>query len=300
MKILIIGGTGFFGKSILDGFLRGKLKKYDIDCIDVLSRNTEKFLLNYPEFKREKIQYIKGDITSIDFLPQANMIIYAATSTKQEDYKKAPIEEKLNIELGVSNYFKLAKKFHKKAKIVYCSSGAVYGKQPSEVKRMGEDFPFQDVLGLPVEKREYALGKRYAEEQIKQLGSHGLNVSIARCFAFYGEYLPEDQNYAYGNFIGAAKKGENIVVKAKHNVIRSYMHADDLVDSLINIALMANPNCPVYNVGSDEEISIFDLAHKLSKEHNVNVFRNKQIDYKKIDRYVPNVNKLKEIGEIKK
>jgi dTDP-glucose 4,6-dehydratase len=295
VNLLIIGGTGFFGKSILHFFLGNKSKKHKIDSICVLSRNTDKFLRMYPEFKNEKIQYIKGDITTIDFLPEADIVIHAATSTSQKDYKINPKREKRNIEFGVSNYIKLAKQYHKNSRIVYCSSGAVYGKQPIKVKKMSEEFPFQDVLGLPVEKREYALGKRYAEEQIKQLGSHGLNVSIARCFAFYGEYLPEDQHYAYGNFIGAAKKGENIVVNAKHNVIRSYMHADDLVCSLINIALKANPNCPVYNVGSDQGISIFDLADEIANEYNVKVIRSKNIDLKNIDRYVPNTNRLKQL-----
>ena len=295
MKLLVIGGTGFFGKSILDNFIKGNLKKYNIEFVSVLSRNKESFLIKYPKFENENIQYIKGDITTIDFLPDADIVIHAATSTKQIGYKINPKGEKRNIELGTTNYIRLAKKFHKKAKIVYCSSGAVYGKQPNKVKKMGENFPFQDVHGLPAEKRDYALGKRYAEEKIKQLGSYGLNVSIVRCFAFYGDYLPKNEHFAYGNFLNAAEQGNDVEVKATHQVIRSYMHADDLVDSLIKIASQANPNCPIYNVGSDEEISIFDLAGQIASKYNVNVLKLKKINLNIIDRYVPNVDKLKEL-----
>ena len=85
-----------------------------------------------------------------------------------------------------ANYLNLASKFHKYSKIVYCSSGAVYGKQPKNIKNIKEDFPFLDIISLDEVKRDYALGKRNAESQIKKIGASGYNVSIARCFAFYG------------------------------------------------------------------------------------------------------------------
>ena len=295
-SLLLIGGTGFFGKSILDSFINGRLNKYDIESVSVISRNTDFFLIKYPEFENKNIQYIKGDITTIDFLPKAEIVIHAATSTKQIDYKTNPKREKKNIELGTTNFINIAKKFNKNAKIVYCSSGAVYGKQPSDVKKLEENFPFQNVQGLTEEKRDYALGKRYAEEQIKQLGKLGTNVAIARCFAFYGDYLPKEGHFAYGNFLNFAEKGKDIIVNATHEVIRSYMHADELVESLIKIAKQASPECPIYNVGSDEEISLFDLANKLASSYNVNVIKHQNIDFNTIDRYVPNIDKLKSLA----
>jgi nucleoside-diphosphate-sugar epimerase len=104
-------------------------------------------------------------------------------------------------------------------------------------------------------------GKRFAETEIKKLGSLGLNVSIAICFAFSGKYLPKDQQYAIGNFIGQAEKVEDIIVNATGLVCRSYMDADDLVESLIKVLLTSNFNCPIFNVGSDKQISLYDLAN---------------------------------------
>jgi len=296
MKVLLIGGTGFFGKSFLDSFSRGLLLKFQITEIIILSRSTNRFYISYPEFISPQITYIKGDITTIDFLPEADIVIHAATSTKQIDYKLNPKGEKRNIELGSTNYIELAKKLHKNAKIVYCSSGAVYGKQPIEVKKMSENFPFQDINELALEKRDYAFGKRNAEEQIKELGKFGIKVAIARCFAFYGDYLPKDGHFAYSSFLNSAEQGKDIRVNATHEVIRSYMHADELVENLIKIANQASPECPIYNVGSDEEISIFELAKKISKKHNVKVIKKNQIDLTKIDRYVPNIDKLRKLN----
>lgn len=295
MKLLVLGGTGFFGKSILDSFLRGRLKKHNINSICVLSRSTENFLQKYPEFKNDNIKCINGDITRISSLPEADIIIHAATSTNQYHYKLNSNIERLNIELGAKNYIKIAKKIHKKSKIVYCSSGAVYGKQPSEIEKIDEKYLFQDITHLHPLKRDYALGKRNAEIQFKEFGNTGFNVAIARCFAFYGDYLPEDGHFAYSSFLKSAKKGEDIKVTADNVVIRSYMHADDLVESLIRIAFNSDNTCPIYNVGSDKEISIFDLANKIASNYNVKVIKLKNIDLKEIDRYVPNTNKLKSL-----
>ena len=297
MKILIIGGTGFFGKSILDSFIRQELNGYSIKKVIVLARDINKFFNDCPNFKGHKnIEFIKGDIKTINSLPYADIVIHAAASTNQVDYKKNSNLERLNIELGTSNYLKIAQKVHQKAKIVYCSSGAVYGKQPDHILKIKEDYPLQDLDEISLLKKDYALGKRNAEKLVLKSGEEGLNVSIARCFAFYGDYLPKEGHFAYGNFLNQAIQGKDIEIKAKNQVFRSYMHSDDLVESLIKIAKQASPECPIYNVGSDEEISLFDLANKLASLYNVNVIKHQNIDFNTIDRYVPNTEKLKSLA----
>ena len=293
-KLLIIGGTGFFGKSILDSFQRHLLSYYGIDRILVGARNIKSFQNNFPELIDHRITLIKMDISSIRKLPDADIIIHAAASTDARDYLKNPNGEKRNIEESTTNYCQLALIHHTNAKIVYCSSGAVYGQQPDNIEKIAEDFQFQDESQLVEHKRDYALGKRSGENEIIKLGLFGLNVSIARCFAFHGKYLPRDQHFAYGNFIGAAERGDAIEVKANHRVVRSYMHADDLVDSLMKIALQSSPQCPIFNVGSDEAIEIRDLANQLGQQYNVPV-NIASVTIDKIDRYIPNTDKLKSI-----
>ena len=296
-SLLLIGGTGFFGKSILDSFIRGQLKDFYIKRVIVLARNIDKFFINHPNFKGQKnIEFIKGDIRTIQSLPSADIIIHAAASTNQINYKNNSNLERINIELGTSNYLKIAHKVHQKSKIVYCSSGAVYGKQPNHILKVKEDYPFQDLEDISLLKKDYTLGKRNAEKLILKSGEKGLNVSIARCFAFYGDYLPKEGHFAYGNFLNQAIQGKDIVIKAKNQVFRSYMHSDDLVKSLIKIAKQASPECPIYNVGSDKEISLFDLANKLASLYNVNVIKHQNIDFNTIDRYVPNTDKLKSLA----
>jgi nucleoside-diphosphate-sugar epimerase len=297
MKLLVIGGTGYYGKSILECFVNNKLKIYGISRVIICARNIENFKDNFPELINNNVELVQLDISKDKQIPKANIVIHAATSTDWNDYINNGSTQKLNIERLASNFCDQFLDFHKEARVVYCSSGAVYGQQPSHVIAVKEDFKFQDVSSLVVHKRDYALGKREAEKHIIALGNKGIRVAIARCYASYGKYLPRNQHFAYGNFLGSAESGNTIEVNAKHEVIRSYIKADELVHSLIRIALKAETNCPIYNVGSDEAIELRDLAVKIGLEYGVGVnFQKLESDL--IDRYVPDITKLKKLNSI--
>ncbi len=295
-SLLIIGGTGFFGKSILDSFKRGLLKEFNIIKILVLARNTDKFKLEFPELISNDIEFINGDISNITTLPEVDFVIHAATSTNMNDYKSISNNTvKNNIENSIANYCRIALSHHLKSKILYCSSGAVYGKQPLNIEKIDENFTFQeDLSDLSIEKKNYCLGKRFAEKEIINLGKHGLSVSIARCFAFYGKYLPKDQHYAFGNFLGQAEKGETVTVKTKGIVYRSYLSADELVISLFKILQISEIDCPIYNVGSDESRKLHEIAEEIAMEYGVDCSYN-ITNNNIIDRYVPDITKLKKI-----
>jgi len=294
--LLVIGGTGFFGKSILDAYSRKLLAPWDIDKVIAMSRNAESLRLAAPELITDGVELLNGDISTIDYLPEADFVIHAAASTDASRYLSQGDEEKKNIILGTLNYCKLAVKFHKKSKIVFCSSGAVYGYQAESVERLEESMPLGNVECLSDTKISYAYAKRDAEHAIIGLGKQGLNVSIARCFSFVGKYLPRDQHFAIGNFLADGVAGRAIQVKADKKVYRSYMYADDLVVWLLTIAVSSNINCPIYNVGSDEPIEIQELAKIVSNTFGVSI-RSMKIKNHHLDKYVPSAVKAKsELG----
>lgn len=289
-KLLVIGGTGFFGKSILDAFNRGLLNDWDIDKLILMARNTE-------DFKKEKFdlsftEVIDGDISTINYLPQAEYIIHAAASTDAKKYLQSGQLEKKNIILGVNNFCKLAEKFEKKSKILYVSSGAVYGTQPSSIKKIPEEYYFNDSNFISPNKTDYTEAKRCSEELIKNLSNVGLSTSIARCFAFVGSHLPLDKHFAIGNFIYDGLHNRPIKINSTHQVYRSYMYSDDLVVWLMTILNSSNRNCPIYNVGSDEEISIADLGSKVASLFGQSV-QSVNLQNDVIDRYIPSIEKAK-------
>lgn len=293
--LLVIGGSGFFGKSILDAFSRGLLDPWQVSKVIVMARNAEVLLDEAPNLVWENVEFYSADITKTDFLPLADYVIHAAASTDVRDYLTKPEKEKRNIQAGTYNYCDLARKYHKESKIIYVSSGAVYGVQAPSLEKVDEEF-VGDISGMPPGKLDYAIAKKDAEKAIIELGHSGLNVSIARCFAFVGPWLPRNQHFAIGNFIADVLERRTIKVNATRKVYRSYMYADDLVDWLMTIVNTATSFCPIYNVGSDECHLLTELAKFMANKYGVDC-QIAQITESEEDRYIPNVSKAKvELG----
>lgn len=293
--LLLIGGTGFFGKSFLDSFQRGDLGHWNIGKIIIISRHTERLRILAPQLLDNRVDLLNLDICNAVILPKADYVIHSASSTDARNYLNQPEIERNNIEAGIHNYCKLAPIFHGESKILYISSGAVYGVQHPQNRFLTEGQIGLTYADMPIAKRGYAASKLEAENVVKQLGKKfGLSVSIARCFAFVGPWLPRDQHFAIGNFLQDGIRGQSIKVNADHEVIRSYMHADDLVSWLMTIVTNATPAVEVFNVGSDEEIKLVDLASIIAMKFGVKLHcATRRSD--KVDRYVPSIVKGKNL-----
>lgn len=294
-RLLVIGGSGFFGKSILDSYQRGLLAPFGIDAISVLARNAQNLRWQSPDLLDQTISLIDGNIATCSWLPEAEYVIHAAASSDATNYIVQPAIERENIQAGTLNFCRLAPIFCRESKIVFTSSGAVYGQQPIDLVGLKEDSPLMQISSLVTSKQDYAAAKRDSEYAIALLGDMGLNVSIARCFAFVGRHLPRDRSFAIGNFIENGMRGESIIVNAKNLVYRSYLYSDDLVQWLMKIGQIASSACPIFNVGSDEAISVQDLANKLASYFQVDV-RLSQIESGSVDHYIPSIEKARTIG----
>lgn len=292
--LLILGGSGFFGKSILKAYRLRILDQFGIDRLSIIARNATSLRFSHPFLLDASVNLINSDISTCKDMPRADIVIHAAASTDASRYEAKPDVERGNVMLGVDNFCKLAREVYLGSKILYVSSGAVYGQYPSAIDFIGEEYNVE--VGLEGPKEVYSFAKRYGEKKIIELGLDGLNVSIARCFAFLGEHLPLDQHFAIGNFIRDGLSGRPIEVKATSSVYRSYMHESDLVIWLIKIALTANRLTPIYNVGSDEVISIQNLGKKIADYFGVQVII-PPFASNNINRYVPSIEKAKnELG----
>ena len=245
-RIFVTGGTGFFGKSILD-YLKRHPDFRAGDEWTILSRDPERFRAQNAALldQDRKIGFVAGDVRDFKAEGRYDEIIHAATAavtTMADDEMTSTIVE------GTRHVLAFAKSCGAK-KILLTSSGAVYGPQVASV---GEDAPCNPVTA-------YGKGKLEAE---RMCAASGLDAKIARCFSFVGPYLNRDIHYAIGNFIRDCLAGEPIVIKGDGTPLRSYLYADDLVEWLFAVLDRGVSGRP-YNVGSPEALSIRDLAERV-------------------------------------
>ena len=281
-KLLVIGGSGFFGKSIVDCGIHIKLIKHKINEIYIISRTK---ILKKKKFQHIKINYIHKNIINIKKIPEVDYIIYCI---KNENIKLSKDY--------FSNFFRLIKNYSKKPKILFTSSGAIYGKNET---KQNEKSPIdlKKIYALKGYKKKYALEKIFMENKFQELGKLNFNVSIARCYNFIGKHILNSKQ-AVGDMILDALNKDIISLNTTGNVYRGYMNADDLVNWLMVILKSSNKKCPIFNVGSDREINLRVLGKKIAKIFNRKL-KLKKIKKNQLDYYVPSINKAKKLLKLK-
>ena len=148
-------------------------------------------------------------------------------------------------------------------KVLFLSSGAVYGRQPLDLERIPETWEGAPQIGDS--NSAYHEGKRVAELMGNIAASkQGLHFITARLFAFIAPFLPLGTHFAAGNFIRDAVTSNKIEIQSGGGSIRSYLYATDLCSSLWAL-LARGQSTSAYNVGSSEEISIRQLSLRLAK-----------------------------------
>jgi nucleoside-diphosphate-sugar epimerase len=263
-RIFMTGGTGFVGCWLLEALRYADLKlKLGLD-VTVLTRHPESFrckaphLASYPGF-----HLVAGDVSRFE-LPagQFTHLVHAATDASAHLNDTNPLRMFETVVQGTRRALDFAVD-KQVGRVLFLSSGAVYGQQPWELINVGEDW-----LGAPDctnPKNTYAEAKRAAEMLCgiyhKQFG---LAIATARIFALLGPYLSLDIHFAAGNFILDAMRGEQVVVKGNGKPVRSYLYASDLTVWLLHMLVRAPAGRP-YNVGSNEGVSIAELAERTAK-----------------------------------
>lgn len=253
-RVFMTGGTGLIGTWMLEA-LAGRA---DID-VTVLTRDPEAFAARAPHLAGQ-VTLIAGDVTGFaNRRGRYSHIVHAATDASAELNARDPRRMFDTIVGGTRRMLDFALECGA-ARTLFLSSGGVYGVQPWDVERVTEDWAGGPDTRDP--KSAYGAGKRAAEMLCAIYGKQfGLDIVTARIFALLGPLLSLDIHFAAGNFIRDAIAGRTIRIESAGTAVRSYIYLADLTVWLWTL-LIAGERGAVYNMGSEEAVSIADLARR--------------------------------------
>jgi dTDP-glucose 4,6-dehydratase len=257
-RIFVTGGTGFFGCWLLETFLWAN-DRLGLDASAVvLTRDAAAFRTKTPHLAGHRaVTLHHGDVRTFE-LPDGAFthVVHAAVDTSETVHCGGRLREFDTTIDGTRRTLELARRSGA-TRFLLTSSGSVYGQQPPELPHLSEEY-----TGAPDATSESAAGaeaKRAAEMLCVLNADTRLEPTVARCFSFIGPYLPLHDKFAAGNFIRDALKGGPIEVSGDGTPYRSYLYAADLAIWLWAILLRGQAR-RAYNVGSEDAVSIADLA----------------------------------------
>lgn len=294
--LFLTGGTGFFGRWMVESFLYCN-QALELDArMTILSRDPERFMASARHLDFNSVRFIQGDIRNFVFPDERfTHVIHAATEASQVLNQENPLKMFDVIMQGTRRVLDLAS-HSGTSRLLYVSSGAVYGPQPHEISHVGEEMFFG--FASNNQANAYAEGKRAAEFLCSVYARNcSIQIPIARCFAFVGPHLPLDSHFAIGNFINDLLNRRPIRVGGDGSPMRSYLYAADMAAWLWTI-LLKGASGRAYNVGSGDAISIRELALKIAGREGLEVtFGSVPSPGTPIHQYVPNVNRAtQELG----
>jgi len=298
-RILVTGGTGFFGCWLVESLLHAN-EHLELDAsVVLLSRNPDAFARRAPHLAgSSSVTLVQGDART--FAAPAGRfthLVHGATDTTGPLNAERPVELLETIIEGTRHTLEIALRAEVR-RVLLLSSGAVYGRQPPTLTHVPESYAGGPDPLDPLQA--YAEGKRIAE----LLGGiyardRDLEVVTARAFAFVGPHLPLDAHFAVGNFMRDALTGDTIRVGGDGTPFRSYLHAADLAVWLWTM-LARGQSGRAYNVGSDEAVSIRELADAVARAART-VGRNPSVSIARpadpsapSTRYVPSTRRARE------
>ncbi len=297
--ILVTGGAGFIGSNLCSRLLQQGDAVIAVDNFITSTGENLKPLLKNPNFT-----FIKHDITkpfpkilNTKYLPAGrhgkilDTIYHLACPTGVPNVTKLAEEMLLTCSEGTRNVLELA--LRNNANLLLTSSSEVYG--DPEVFPQSEDYTGNvDPTGI---RSPYEEGKRFSESLVAAyVRKHGLDAKIVRIFNTYGPGMTLGDTRVIPHFLSQIKKNEPLTVQGDGLQKRTFCYVGDLIDGFLKVLELGNPG-EVYNLGSDEEITIADLAKLMlqlsgSKNKIVSVDRPSHDHQARL----PSLEKVKKLG----
>jgi UDP-glucose 4-epimerase len=292
----VTGGAGFIGSHLCDALLN---KGYKVRCYDDLSFGSTNNIAHLRH--NEHFRFFENDVCDLRSLIDASTdvsLIFHLAARKIPRYGDALSTLKVNNE-GTENVFEAA--LARGCKVILASTSDVYGKGNPPFKE-SDDL----LIGRSdIRRWSYAVSKLFDEHlALAYYREKNVTTIILR---FFGTYGPGNHRSWWGGpqsvFIDQILKGEKITIHGDGKQTRSFTYIDDLISGIIKASEIDEAAGEIINLGSDEEISILDLAKTItglidnSAEPRIEFIPYESFggNYEDVRRRIPDLSKAKRL-----
>lgn len=247
MRFLVTGGAGFLGTALAN---RLAYDGHQVRVIDDLSAGD-------PARLDEQVLFTRGDVADRPklwtLLQDVDCVYHLAARVLVSESILYPREYN-EVNVGGTVSVMEAMRDAGVQRVVFASSGAVYGEQAHQP--VGEDQ-------APNPQSPYAVSKLAAEYYVRTIGAlWGIETVILRIFNGYGpgQNLPPSHPPVVPRFLSQALRGGSLVIFGGGAQTRDFVYVDDVVEALVAAATAADVDRRIVNVGSGQDTSINDLS----------------------------------------
>ncbi|MCX6651407.1 MAG: NAD(P)-dependent oxidoreductase [Methanomassiliicoccales archaeon] len=286
--VLITGSTGFLARELTESLLLSIKNGQNIKLV-LISREPVKVKEVFGGRLAPDVDIVPMD--EMEHYPhRVDYIIHAASPCDPRVNNASPLRTMTDICTLMQKAVSLGQKNQLK-KFIFISSGAVYGVQPPELKRIPEDYP-----GAPDINRMdscYGEAKRCAE---LMLLSSGIPYTILRGFSFIGPNQDLTSSFAVPDFLTCGFRDKRITISGDGRPVRAFCYESDFAIMLLKCLVRAKNQ--TLNAGNDgPEVSIKKLADMVAKAiGGVDVIIKGRDDATKLPpRYVPDVDRMRNV-----
>ena len=294
-RALITGGAGFIGSHLAERLVA---RGVGVTAIDDLSTGSFANIAHLAD--RTDFRFVNESVTNETVMDRlvadCDIIYHLAAAVGVDLIIKSPVQTIETNVLGTEAVLRIARRYHKK--VLIASTSEVYGKSDNHPYEEDDDR----VLG-PTTRSRWAYAESKALDEFLALAYHKeyrIPVVITRLFNTVGPR----QTGAYGmvipRLVQQAVEGRPLTVYEDGQQSRCFCDVRDVVPALIDISLCAAAEGEIFNVGSEAEITILDLAKRIirlcessSTIEFVPYERAYRSDFEDMRRRVPNIERIR-------
>jgi len=263
LRILITGGAGFIGSHLSDAYLQRGDEVFIIDDLSTGSIENIRHLKDHPHF-HYTIESVNNQPVTAELVDQCDVIFHLAAAVGVKLIVESPVRTIETNVHGTEVVLSLANK--KKKRVLIASTSEVYG--------LSTEVPFREdgnlVMGATTKGRwSYACSKAIDEFlALAYWREKKLPTIVVRLFNTVGPRQTGQYGMVIPTFVKQALSGRPITVFGDGKQSRCFGYVGDVVGALMKLMDDESAVGEVFNIGSNQEISIIDLARKVKELTN--------------------------------